>query len=419
MGWWRHCFHLRSSLSLLIIGGAIYSFIAARKRREELFELAARLGLNFSPANDHGLADRFSFLDKLAQGSNRYAFNVLSGNYRQNEVLVFDYHYETYSTDSEGQPQTHHHYFSFFILLLPISFPELKITREGLLSKIAQALGYEDIDFESAEFSRTFCVRSKDRKFAYDVCNAQMMDYLLANRDLSIEIEGPALALAFDKRLSAVGDRSRPATAAGDSVAPARLLVYKGLTMLALLILLLVALLPIVWVVVQYNWLVSLRNYINESWSNVDTELKRRYDLIPNLVATVKGYAAHEREVLERVTQLRERCVANNGSPAEQARDETQLVDALKQMLVVVENYPQLKADQQFLKLQQELITTENRIQAARRFYNGNVRDYRNKCETFPSNLVAQMFGFQPQEFFSVPPSVKEVPDVEFALKSA
>jgi LemA protein len=182
-----------------------------------------------------------------------------------------------------------------------------------------------------------------------------------------------------------------------------------------LIILLVVLLLPVVYVVVQYNWLVSLRNYISESWSNVDTELKRRYDLIPNLVATVKGYAAHEREVLERVTQLRERCVANNGSPAEQAKDETQLVDALKQMLVVVENYPQLKADQQFLNLQQELITTENRIQAARRFYNGNVRDYRNKCETFPSNLVAQTFGFQPQEFFSVSPSVKEVPDVEFA----
>ena len=182
-----------------------------------------------------------------------------------------------------------------------------------------------------------------------------------------------------------------------------------------LIILLVVLLLPVVYVALQYNGLVSLRNYISESWSNVDTELKRRYDLIPNLVATVKGYAAHEREVLERVTELRARCVANNGSPAEQARDETQLVDALKQMLVVVENYPQLKADQQFLKLQQELITTENRIQAARRFYNGNVRDYRNKCETFPSNLVAQMFGFQPQEFFSVPPSVKEVPEVEFA----
>ncbi len=189
--------------ALLVIGLAIYSVIAARKRREELFQLASRLGLDFSPGNDYGLADRFGFLDKLAQGSNRYAFNVLSGAYRQNQVLVFDYHYETHSTDSKGHTQTHHHYFSFFILLLPMSFPELKITREGILSKIAQALGYEDIDFESAEFSRTFCVRSKNRKFAYDVCNARMMEYLLANRDLSLEIEGPALAIAFDKRLSA------------------------------------------------------------------------------------------------------------------------------------------------------------------------------------------------------------------------
>ncbi len=184
-----------------------------------------------------------------------------------------------------------------------------------------------------------------------------------------------------------------------------------------LIILLVVVLLPLVWAVVQYNALVSLRNYISEAWSNVDTELKRRYDLIPNLVATVKGYAAHERAVLERVTELRNRCVANNGTPGEQAKDEVQLVDALKQLLVVVENYPQLKADQQFLKLQQELINTEDRIQAARRFYNGNVRDYQNKCETFPSNLVAGMFGFQAREFFSVPPAVKEVPNVEFATQ--
>ena len=182
----------------------------------------------------------------------------------------------------------------------------------------------------------------------------------------------------------------------------------------ALIILAVIVLVPLVWFIAQYNSLVSLRNYISESWSDVDTELKRRYDLIPNLVATVKGYAAHERAVLERVTELRNRCVANNGTPGEQARDEVQLVDALKQLLVVVENYPQLKADRQFLKLQGELINTENRIQAARRFYNGNVRDYRNKCETFPSNLAARMFGFQPRDFFSVAPSVREVPNVEF-----
>jgi LemA protein len=186
--------------------------------------------------------------------------------------------------------------------------------------------------------------------------------------------------------------------------------------LIALIVIAGVILLPVVFVVAQYNALVALKNYIRESWSNVDTELKRRYDLIPNLVAVVKGYAAHERDTLERVTELRNRCVANSGSPAEQAVDEKQLVDSLKQLLVVVENYPQLKADQNFLKLQTELVNTEDRIQAARRFYNGNVRDYRNKCETFPSNLVANLFGFKSEgDFFSVPPSVQEVPNVDFA----
>lgn len=181
-----------------------------------------------------------------------------------------------------------------------------------------------------------------------------------------------------------------------------------------LIILAVLVLVPLGWVAVQYNALVSLRNHIREAWSNVDTELQRRYNLIPNLVATVKGYAAHERETLERVIELRNRCAANHGAVADQARDENQLVDALKRLFVLVENYPQLKADQHFLKLQGELTNTENRIQAARRFYNGNVRDYRNKRETFPSNLVAGMFSFPPVEFFSVPPSVREVPNVEF-----
>ncbi len=182
-----------------------------------------------------------------------------------------------------------------------------------------------------------------------------------------------------------------------------------------LILLALLALAPLLYVTVQYNGLVALRNHISEAWSNVDTELRRRYDLIPNLVATVQGYAAHERELLERVTALRDRCFANRGAVGDQARDETQLVDALKQLLLRVENYPQLKADQHFLELQRELVNTEDRIQAARRFYNGNVRDYRNKREFFPSNLVAAMFNFPPAEFFSVPPAVQGVPNVQFA----
>lgn len=187
----------------VFIALAIYGALAGKRRREELAALAMRLGLSYQAERDHSMADRLRFLDALAQGSNRYAYNILSGLYQGREVLLFDYHYETYSTDSKGHRQTNHHHFSCFILILPQSFPELRITREGFLSKIAQVFGYEDIDFESAEFSRAFCVRSKDKKFAYDVCNAQMMEYLLANRDLSVEIEDRALALAFGTCLAA------------------------------------------------------------------------------------------------------------------------------------------------------------------------------------------------------------------------
>jgi LemA protein len=172
--------------------------------------------------------------------------------------------------------------------------------------------------------------------------------------------------------------------------------------------------LPIIYVVLTYNTLVTLRNHIRDAWGNIDTELKRRYDLIPNLVATVKGYAAHEKEIFDRVTQLRAQCMAGRESVQQQAINEIQLVGALQQLLGVVENYPQLKADQHFLKLQKELVNTEDRIQAARRFYNGNVRDYRNKCETFPSSIIAGAFGFQPEDYFQVSPSVREVPDVDF-----
>jgi LemA protein len=166
--------------------------------------------------------------------------------------------------------------------------------------------------------------------------------------------------------------------------------------------------LPAIFVMAQFNGLVALRNHIRDAWANIDTELKRRYDLIPNLVATVKGYAAHEREVLERVVELRNRCAAQATTGAANQADEQQFVDSLKRLFVIVENYPQLKADQHFLKLQDELVNTEDRIQAARRFYNGNVRDYRNKCEQFPSNIVATMFNFRPADYFDVEPVVRQ-----------
>ena len=168
------------------------------------------------------------------------------------------------------------------------------------------------------------------------------------------------------------------------------------------------------WFVLTYNFLVQDRNRCDESWADIDTELKRRYDLIPNLVNTVQGYAKHEREVLDRVTQARNTAAANNGSPQSQAGDENDLVQGLRQLFAVAENYPDLKANQNFLALQTELANTEDRIQRSRRFYNANVRDYENRLQRFPSNLVARTFGFPSREFFEIENvSQKQAPVVQ------
>ena len=185
----------------IVVAGAIYSNLQTRKRQEGLIDLSRRFNLAFSALENYGIPDRYEFLKQLAQGSNRYAANVLSGSYQNNEVLAFDYHYETQTHDKNGT-HTQHHWFSFFILTLPAFLPDLTIRRENFFTKVAEVFGYGDINFESAEFSKTFNVRSPDKKFAYDVCNAQMIEYLLANRDLSIELENNVLALAFTTRLS-------------------------------------------------------------------------------------------------------------------------------------------------------------------------------------------------------------------------
>jgi hypothetical protein len=184
----------------LLITGVVFSYLWEKKRREAFRRLAQELGLDYV-ARDDVLPSRYEFLDALRQGENRYAFNILRGTYEGLRVQAFDYHYETESTDSKGNRETQDHYFSFFVLEQERWFPELRIYPEGILSKIGQMLGYEDIDFESIEFSKAFCVRSRDRKFAYDICHTRMMEYLLAHRDLSIEIEGPCVALSFASRL--------------------------------------------------------------------------------------------------------------------------------------------------------------------------------------------------------------------------
>jgi LemA protein len=169
--------------------------------------------------------------------------------------------------------------------------------------------------------------------------------------------------------------------------------------------------------IVSYNRFISQKNLIRDAWANIDTELRRRYDLIPNLVETVKGYAAHEREIFEEVARTRSMAAGATGTPAEQAAAEGPFMAALGRLFAVAENYPDLKANQNFLALQQELANTEDRLQTARRFYNTNVRDFNRRIQAFPSVILARIFNFREAEFFEIPDSVREAgpPQVSFA----
>jgi len=169
----------------------------------------------------------------------------------------------------------------------------------------------------------------------------------------------------------------------------------------------------ILWAVAVYNGLIRLKNRVDEAWSDIDVQTKRRYDLIPNLVNTVKGYAAHEKEVFEKVTEARTRAMGAQ-STADKAQAENALSQTLKSLFAVAEAYPDLKANQNFLELQRELTDTEDKIQASRRFYNGNVRDFNTKIQVFPNNIFAGMLGFSAREFFEAAEGEKEPVKVEF-----
>jgi LemA protein len=175
-----------------------------------------------------------------------------------------------------------------------------------------------------------------------------------------------------------------------------------------------VVLIAIVFVV-MYNGLVRLRNRIDQAWSQIDVQLKRRHDLIPNLIETVKGYAAHEKETLEGVVSARNAAIqAQSGGPEQQAQAENVLTGALRQLFALSEAYPDLKANQNFLSLQEELTSTEDRIAYSRQFYNDSVNKYDNKIETIPSNIIAGMFGFKGREYFKAEEGASEVPRVQF-----
>ncbi|MEK9209434.1 MAG: LemA family protein [Patescibacteria group bacterium] len=158
----------------------------------------------------------------------------------------------------------------------------------------------------------------------------------------------------------------------------------------------------IIWLIAVFNRLVALKNRANEALSDIDVQLKRRYDLIPNLMEAVKGYMAHERNVLENVTQARTKAMQSPGTPLEKSEAENFLSGTLKTLFAVAENYPDLKANANFLDLQRELADTENKIQASRRFYNSNVRDLNILIESFPARLIAKPFGFSQMKFFEL-----------------
>ena len=180
-----------------------------------------------------------------------------------------------------------------------------------------------------------------------------------------------------------------------------------------LYIILLAAVIIVFWLMAVYNGLIRLKNRTDEAWSDIDVQLKRRYDLIPNLVETVKGYAKHERELFENVTKARTTAMGARGME-EKVKAENMLSQTLKSLFAVAENYPQLKASENFAKLQDELSDTENKIQAARRFYNGNVRDFNTKIQVFPNNMISGMLKFTKYEFFEANESEKENVAVKF-----
>ncbi|MDA0207891.1 MAG: LemA family protein [bacterium] len=181
----------------------------------------------------------------------------------------------------------------------------------------------------------------------------------------------------------------------------------------ALLIIIISLALIAAWLISVYNGLIRLRNRVDEAWSDIEVQLKRRYDLIPNLVNAVKGYAKHEESVFTKVTEARTAAMGAQ-SPAEHAEAENMLTGALKSLFAVSESYPDLKAADNFRHLQQELVDAEDKIQASRRFYNGNVRDFNTKLQVFPTNMIGSSLGFKNYDFFDAPDEVNQTPEVKF-----
>jgi LemA protein len=442
---------------LLIMGAALtvlgFRWTLKQRRRSELHALAMVNGLVFA-STDHGLLEiPFRLFER---GDGRGAENVLGGEWKGQPLRAFDYWYYEESNTSRGGRQRRYRHFSCALLEIPAYLPHLDVTREGPLTRISDHVGLRDLEFESEEFNRKFQIWSPIRSFAYEFLDGRMIRWLLSLKaNYCFETFGSHIlfycarvrpqgfiplmwaAATLPKRIPRVvwnlygtgaeetpADRGETRSLAGPGPLPIRWPDAEGGVMDVVLIVILGLVLLLLLVgVASYNRFVTQRNLIRDAFANIDTELRRRYDLIPNLVETVRGYAAHERETFEEVTRARAAAVAATGSPAAQAAAEGPLVAALRQLLAVAENYPDLKANQNFLQLQAELANTEDRIQTSRRFYNANVREYNRRIQSVPSNIIASMFGFKEEEFFEIEPAmratVEEAPRVDFGPGAA
>ncbi len=416
-------------LFVAVVVGAGLGAYYARRRRQDAFALFARqYGLTYSADDPFGLLGLPFAL--LRRGDGQGVENVLSGGWQGLPVHAFDYWYYEESSNSKGGRSKTYHRYCCVVAPIDAACSPLTIDEENVLTRLADMVALDDLQFESDEFNRVFNVKGADARFATAFIDARMMRWLLAH--------GRGYGVRGGRRPGARGvredppDRARPAARHRRHVPrpgpPGRVLAVsevgvgsrrtrRGHVGPVLIAIVIVVAIIVIGGIVSYNRFVQQKNLIKDAWANIDTELRRRYDLIPNLVETVRGYATHEREVFENVTRARAAATGATGSPGEQAAAEGPLVAALRQLFAVVENYPDLKANQNFLALQSELSNTEDRLQTARRFYNANVREYNQRVQSFPSMIVARMFTFKEEEFFEVDEALRGdagVPKVDF-----
>ena len=380
------------ALGLTVASIYWFQFRQRQARTDALAMIASGIGFDFSVIDTYGFETMPFAL--FRQGKGRKAQNVMTGTHNGLPLSMFDYEYYIQGRNRE------YHRFTCAVMTIPAACPALRIAHENVATWLGRPPRVPRRRARVRRLQPPLPRQCDDQKFAFTMLDGQMMDWLLGADGFDrVEVIGPWVLIArrpqVDPRRGRPRDLARrvphahSARRVFDLSAPVITYAGPACNSSSLIALIVIAVVRSSRSAI-YNRLVRLRNMIRESWRNIDTELQRRYDLIPNLVSTVKGYAAHERAVFESVTQLRTEAMAEHGRADAQAPREQALGQGVAQLIAVAEGYPDLKASEQFLALQRELVDTEDRIQVARRIYNANVRAYDSLVQTFPSLLIAR-----------------------------